>query len=306
MDSIRSLFRRSIEQENLIRTVQERLQQSSTGRASDGDEMNTIIDGFLGYIRALEQEVQAEVEKVSKKETERANNEIRTRLEASRKDLDIERAGFEKAIIAREMLRDNEKIRIGLATARRDLDDFKRDMKNEFGLYIQKGNDGFQKKNEKLQSLLAVCSADLERHSKLTVELQFQVDSQNKTIVEQKEEIDTLRSQLSSNVQSTDKQISSLYDKINAQTRTIVGQKGEITALQCCITSRSRTVNNGEAELRALRNHARDCTNDRDIETLALQYEMAASRYGLEVDMKTLKTRLKGLAAVDRDEYLNE
>ncbi|KAL8749042.1 MAG: hypothetical protein Q9184_006959 [Pyrenodesmia sp. 2 TL-2023] len=162
MDSIKSLFRRSKEQENVIRIAQEKLQQSNTGCASDEDQMRTVIDGFLGYVRALEQEVHTELEAVIAKETDRANEKIQTRLEAAKKDVEY----------------------------------YKKEVQKESGLQLDRALDGFRKEKAILQSLLAVRSGDLERQSKLTAELQSQTFSQNKTIVEQKNNIETLSKNL--------------------------------------------------------------------------------------------------------------
>ncbi|KAL8913390.1 MAG: hypothetical protein Q9171_001769 [Xanthocarpia ochracea] len=176
MDSIKSLFRRSHEQEeDLIRTAQEKMAQQPTAdtglpTTNTEDEIKVIIDGFLGYIRALEQKVQEEVENAIQ-ETERGN-EIKTRLERSRKELDKEKADFIDEKYKEQSGMEKEKSQSHLKEL---FEHHKAYLTEEFDRRVAAAYDTFRKENEELQSRIASYATKIQSDEVQIVELKYQL-----------------------------------------------------------------------------------------------------------------------------------
>ncbi|KAL8647874.1 MAG: hypothetical protein Q9210_005302 [Variospora velana] len=212
MDPIRSFFRRSRYQENLIRTVRG-IQQSNTGRASTEEEMKTIIDGFPGYIRALEQEVQAEVEKALGEETNRVNEEIQSRLDASRKDLDTETAK------ANDQRKKNEELQSQIDSQASKIQHGEKHIA-ELQLRVDSQNrtqDANETEIGALQHRIDAYSKKVQSDEKHIAELQLRIDAQDRTINDKQAEIGALGYQLDE------------LKSINAQQKRIIDSHGNRT-----------------------------------------------------------------------------
>ncbi|KAL8955950.1 MAG: hypothetical protein Q9193_006371 [Seirophora villosa] len=179
MDAIRSLFTGSKDHEHLIQTIQG-IQQSTTERVSTEEEMKIIIDGFVGYIRALEQQVQVQVEKAMREEKDRADEELKNRLDAAGKDLKAVEKAFES-------------------------------YRTKSELFSAQAMDN-KKKNEQLESQIDSYSKQVQGNEMRIAELQSEIDAGNSSSKRWKDRADWSLKRMKSN----DKRIIELESQIRS------------------------------------------------------------------------------------------
>ncbi|KAI4166811.1 MAG: hypothetical protein LQ343_007735 [Gyalolechia ehrenbergii] len=189
MDSIKSevfksLFRSSKDREHLIRTVQELQRSDDAGRANKEDEIQVIIDGFLGYNRAFEQKVQGEVEKACQERSKKANEEIKNSLDAVRKSFEEEREDFEKQ---------KKRVEREILDSKTLIEDLQRQKKE---LQCQNKEELQCEKDKELQSQLDTYPDTIESYRKRMAELQMRNDTQHEIINDGRATIEQLQCQI--------------------------------------------------------------------------------------------------------------
>ncbi|KAL8745577.1 MAG: hypothetical protein Q9184_007855 [Pyrenodesmia sp. 2 TL-2023] len=316
MDSIKSLFRRSQDQENLVRTIPG-MQPSDTGPTSE-DEMKVIIDGFLGYIRALEQEVQGEVENAIRKESRRADDEAKNRLDEWRKDLDMEIEDYKRQKKQFELdlvLAVNQHNRtITELQSRNDsqnsmLDDTKaevralRDKIDSYSTEIESNEKRIEEQRAergKSQDQLDYFFQQMIRDHEHMAELQSGNDSQNRMFENQRVEREVMAEKIHDyleQIKSNDKRIAELQARNQSQKKVIHDQKAEIGTLQSEFNAAFNEINKlrvYNAELKEIHdrqaNRIKDLTKDLkraiylDIHTGILTLE--AEPYRIEIKIQ--------------------
>lgn len=308
MDAIRSLFTRSKDHEHLIQTIQG-IQQSTAERASTEEEMKTIIDGFVGYIRALEHDVQVQVEKAMREEKNRADEELESRLDAAGKDLkaaeeDLESYRTKSELSFAQAMDDkkkNEQLRSEIESYLKQVQGNEKRIA-ELESEIEADNSFSKQMKDRADSSLKRMKSDKKRIVELKSQIHFQDIVKSVTDAEYKALRDQGDSVLKKRMDIDGKRIAELESRVDAQE---LQSRLDAQELQSRVDTQNSTKSAMDAEIKALEDqvdsHSKKIKSD-EKRIVELQWrvdsqhkEIEALQDRVDLDMRISKIHRQGI-----------